>query len=86
MLTVSDNGIGIPLDKLGQIRATLAAGTESSLRGAEHIGLANVNARIRLMFGGEGYGLSIESEPDQGTRITVRLRAVKGSEGNDVQL
>lgn len=86
VLTVSDNGIGIPLDKLGQIRATLAAGTESSLRGAEHIGLANVNARIRLMFGGEGYGLSIESEPDQGTRITVRLRAVKGSEGNDVQL
>ena len=36
------------------------------------IGVRNVNDRIRIYFG-EGYGLSIESEPDEGTRITVRL-------------
>ncbi len=86
LLTVSDNGVGIPLEKLEQIRATLESGTESTLHGAEHIGLTNVNARIRLMFGGEDYGLTIDSDPEEGTSITVRLRAVKESEGQDVQL
>lgn len=86
LLSVSDNGVGIPLEKLEQIRATLESGTESSLRGAEHIGLTNVNARIRLMFGGEDYGLTIDSDPEEGTSITVRLRAVKESEEQDVQL
>ena len=81
---MSDNGVGIPLEKLEQIRATLECGTDSSLRGAEHIGLTNVNARIRLMFGGEDYGLTIDSDPNHGTSITVRLRAVKESEGADV--
>ncbi len=85
-LTVTDNGIGIPSEKLEQIRAALETGTDSSLRGAEHIGLTNVNARIRLMFGGEEYGLTIDSDPGMGTSITVRLRAVKEGEGSDVQL
>jgi two-component system sensor histidine kinase YesM len=84
-LSVTDNGVGIPLEKLEQIRATLESGTDSSLRGAEHIGLTNVNARIRLMFGGEDYGLTIDSDPNAGTSITVRLRAVKESEEQDVQ-
>ncbi len=83
-LSVTDNGVGIPLEKLEQIRAALERGTDSSLRGAEHIGLTNVNARIRLMFGGEEYGLTIESDPERGTSITVRLRAVKESEEQDV--
>lgn len=82
-LTVVDNGVGIPAEKLEQIRAALESGTDSSLRGAEHIGLTNVNARIRLMFGGEDYGLTIDSDPETGTSITVRLRAVKEGEGND---
>ncbi|MEA4915724.1 MAG: sensor histidine kinase [Christensenella sp.] len=82
-LTVVDNGVGIPAEKLEQIRAALESGTDSSLRGAEHIGLTNVNARIRLMFGGEDYGLTIDSNPDSGTSITVRLRAVKEGEENN---
>jgi len=85
-LSVTDNGVGIPLEKLEQIRAELEKETDSSLRGAEHIGLTNVNARIRLMFAGEDYGLTIDSSPDTGTSITVRLRAVKEGEGSDVQL
>lgn len=86
ILNVTDNGVGIPYEKLEQIRATLAAEADSSLHGAEHIGLTNVNARIRLMFGGNGYGLSIDSDPNSGTSITVRLRAIKESEESDVQL
>jgi len=38
------------------------------------------------MFGGEDYGLTIDSDPEEGTSITVRLRAVKESEGQDVQV
>lgn len=86
ILNVTDNGVGIPYEKLEQIRATLAAEADSPLHGAEHIGLTNVNARIRLMFGGNGYGLSIDSDPNSGTSITVRLRAIKESEESDVQL
>ena len=39
----------------------------------------NVNERIRLYFGSE-YGLSIESEPDEGTVVTIHLPAVAYSE------
>jgi len=39
------------------------------------IGVKNVNERIKLYFG-ERYGLTIESEPDEGTVITIRLPAV----------
>ena len=36
------------------------------------IGVKNVNDRIKITFG-ESYGLSIESEPDMGTTVTVRI-------------
>lgn len=39
------------------------------------VGVINVHSRIRLMFG-EEYGLSIESEPDEGTRVTIRIPAI----------
>ena len=39
------------------------------------VGVINVHSRIRLMFG-EKYGLSIESEPDEGTRVTIRIPAI----------
>ena len=35
----------------------------------------NVHSRIRLMFG-EEYGLFIESEPDEGTKVTIRIPAI----------
>ena len=39
------------------------------------IGVKNVNERIKLYFG-ERYGLTIDSEPDEGTTITILLPAV----------
>ncbi len=39
------------------------------------VGLQNVQSRIRLYFG-PGYGLTIESEPDLGTKVTFRLPAI----------
>ena len=39
------------------------------------VGLINVHTRIKLMFG-EAYGLIVESEPDEGTKVTVHLPAI----------
>ena len=39
------------------------------------IRVRNVNERIKLYFGAE-YGLSIESEPDEGTAVKIHLPAV----------
>ena len=41
--------------------------------------MKNVNERIRLYFG-EQYGLSIESEPDEGTAIRIHLPAIPYAE------
>ena len=37
--------------------------------------MKNVHQRIRLYFG-NGYGLEIQSEPDEGTTVTARLPAI----------
>ena len=41
-------------------------------QGPGGIGIKNVSDRIRIYFGAP-YGLSIQSEPDQGTRVIIRL-------------
>lgn len=38
--------------------------------------MRNVNSRIQLEYG-EAYGLSIESEPGKGTKVTVRIPGVE---------
>ena len=45
------------------------------------VGLVNVNNRIQLLFGRE-YGLSIESEPDEGTKVSIRIPAILYTEEN----
>ncbi len=34
------------------------------------VGVINVHSRIQLMFG-EEYGLTVESEPDEGTKVVI---------------
>lgn len=63
VFAVCDNGGGIPPETLLTILDDERCG---------RIGLQNVHRRIRLMYG-EAYGLSIESAPGRGTRVTVRL-------------
>jgi two-component system, LytTR family, sensor kinase len=49
------------------IRAVLAG--ES---GSESVGLANVDARLRQVYG-DAYGLVVETAVDAGTKVTFRL-------------
>ena len=69
--SVSDNGLGMTAQ---QTESLLGEKTHVSSRRGSGIGVKNVNERIRLYFG-EAYGLAIQSEPDEGTRILIRLPA-----------
>lgn len=71
-LSVSDNGLGMTPDVVERLLTSTPA--ESSRRGSG-IGLKNVQDRICLYFGG-AYGVTIESEPDVGTCVTLRMPAV----------
>ena len=71
-VSVSDNGLGMTPEVVERLLTTGPA--EGSRRGSG-IGLKNVQDRIRLYFGGE-YGVTIESEPDEGTCVTLRMPAV----------
>ena len=53
-------------------------------KGPKHgsgVGLINVHTRIQLMFGNK-YGLIVESEPDEGTTVTIHLPAVPYTKEN----
>lgn len=65
---ISDDGMGITednLEKISQVLDTSDAITES-------IGLYNVNHRIKHYYG-EAFGLTINSELDRGTTVSIRL-------------
>lgn len=69
--TIRDNGCGMTQTRVQEL---MGEGEVCSERGAG-VGLRNVRERIRLVFGDE-YGLSIASEPDEGTEITIRIPAI----------
>ena len=67
-IEVSDNGMGIPEETIESLLTD-----KSRARGkGSGIGLWNVNQRIALYFKGD-YGLSIKSELDEGTTVTIHL-------------
>ena len=71
LMCVRDNGWGMTEEKV----QSLLAGEVEAKGGHSGIGVKNVNQRIKLYYG-EAYGLFIESEPDEGTTVTVRIPAV----------
>jgi len=79
VIEVADNGPGMPEEVverlLDQGSAYAAAGSKGS-----GIGLRNVHRRVQLTFGRE-YGLTILSEPDNGTVVRIRLPALDEEAG-----
>ena len=74
LFEISDNGEGMPPDKLKTLQDALAVKElgdfpEPGLRG---VALANVQRRIRIRFG-DAYGIKISSIPGEGTTVTVSL-------------
>lgn len=77
ILSVKDNGIGMTEEEVEHI---LTDGERISKHGSG-VGLVNVNNRIQILFGKE-YGLKVESEPDEGTVVSIRMPAVPYTEEN----
>ena len=66
LLEVTDDGSGMSAERLEELRASLADGRP------EGFGLRTVHQRIQILFGTE-YGLSLESTPDIGTSVYVKI-------------
>lgn len=77
VLAVTDNGIGMSQEEVSLVL------TDSNRihKHGSGVGLVNVNNRIQILFGKE-YGLKIESEPDEGTTVSIYLPAVPYTEEN----
>jgi two-component system LytT family sensor kinase len=65
MITVEDDGIGMDPDRL-------TADLAGSHRSGEHVGIGNINQRMRSAFGDE-YALMLETAPGEGMKIVLRV-------------
>lgn len=74
IISIQDNGVGIPQEKLEAINEMLISNApvlKKQVQGIS-IGLTNVNARIKLLFGDE-YGIILFSMPGAGTNVQISL-------------
>jgi two-component system, sensor histidine kinase YesM len=70
ILAVKDDGKGIPQETISNI----LSGNHKSKHGSG-FGIRNIHDRIGLFFGPQ-YGISISSEPGNGTAVTITIPAV----------
>ena len=77
ILAVADNGMGMSEEEV----SLLLTDSNRVHKHGSGVGLVNVNHRIQIVFGKE-YGLIVESEPDQGTTVSVCIPAVPYTEEN----
>lgn len=78
IVSVYDDGIGIPPAQLDLLSEALET-TNRNCKNTSHIGLLNVQNRIRLHYG-PFFGLTLQSTPGEGTRVTVKLPAHSATE------
>lgn len=69
LFTVEDNGVGMEPEQIEEIFRRKPDGKSG-------IGIKNVNDRLKIWFG-DAYGITIESVPDEGTKVTVRMPKVR---------
>ncbi len=68
LLTITDTGSGMDSETLTQVKSLLSTPENAT----NHIGLFNVQRRIKLLYG-EEYGLTVESEAGRGTVVRISL-------------
>ncbi|MDQ0229867.1 sensor histidine kinase [Metabacillus malikii] len=81
-LEVADNGNGIEKNKLAEIVKELDVSFQEK-KSFIGIGLKSVHERIKIHFGKQ-YGLTIMSEPGQGTVVRITIPKTKGEINGDV--
>ena len=80
---VVDNGVGMSESRVKEINEDLESDENSYDR--RHIGLKNVNTRLKILFGND-CGVHVESEEGKYSKITIRLGACSDipKESNDI--
>lgn len=69
-ICVMDNGVGMDADAMNKI---LQKNEISYVEKGKSIGLMNINARIKMLYG-EEYGLYVESRENEGTKVHMLLQ------------
>ena len=72
VITVQDNGAGMDAEEMNRL---LEQNDMKRVESGVSIGILNVNARLKKLFGKE-YGLHIESTIGEGTTVTITVPAV----------
>ncbi len=72
---ITDNGVGINPDSIRNILKNID--TDFELK-SKHIGLKNINQRIKLIFGSQ-YGVNISALSKQGTKVQITIPATTHS-------
>jgi len=72
-LVITDNGIGFDTLKLNEHLANVSDSNYST----QHIGLTNVNQRIKLYYG-DLYGIHVYSKIGQGTKVSIKIPIDRG--------
>jgi two-component system sensor histidine kinase YesM len=87
-ITVQDDGIGMTEEELSAVTSMLK---ETDRRGEpmnemssrmNGIGLRNVNERLRMIYG-DSYDMELESSPNLGLKLTLRLPIIFHKEGEE---
>ena len=69
IFTIKDNGIGMDAKTITQ---QFLSGREDVLSRGSSIGLANIDSRIKLLFGNK-YGVILESTLGRGSSVSIRV-------------
>lgn len=80
VVTIVDNGTGMDAEAMNIL---LEKNDRKRVETGVSIGILNVNARLKQLFGAE-YGLKIESEPGNGTTVRIVIPAISCEEKQKV--
>lgn len=86
IITIFDNGKGFPKEILSELLNNFKQLNNSFYlpsNNSTHIGLINIQSRIRLNYG-KDYGLNIESEEGKFSKIILNLPIISKDENQDV--
>ena len=78
-IKISDNGKGMSKERLSEVKRTILDADNIEIKEPKelrHISLQNIERRIKTECGNK-YGIDIESEPGEGTEVTVHLPLAK---------
>ncbi|RXZ83181.1 sensor histidine kinase [Paenibacillaceae bacterium] len=84
LMEVADNGVGMTEQQLQALFEESRPADElaSAGNGGSGVAVRNVHDRIQLYYG-ENYGLSYESEREEGTTARIRLPFIRQEEGDE---